>query len=479
VGGREFETSQFDRVSQARRQAGSTFKPVVYAAAFREAVATPATLLRDSPILVRVGTTEWRPQNNDRGFRGYVTVRSALEQSLNIPTVRMALQVGLPRVIETARDLGIERKLEPRPALALGAFEVTPLELAQAYSTLANGGTRPALHGLAAVYDRFGEPVLGDDLPAPERVLPPQAAWLVTSILQGAMDRGTGAGVRRFGLRDRLAGKTGTTNDRRDSWFAGYTPDRVTVVWVGYDDNAETQLSGSRAALPIWSRFVAAVRPARGFLPFAPPPGIVQVTVDPLTGQLATPYCPYRVTEQFAEWQVPGEPCHRHSPGGQDAWADINLNGVPIDPATGQPLSGGWDPAQEYGIDPAGFEAGYDSGYGWEEEGNGNLDAGVSAGGLGTPGQTFAPRPVDIDPGAVDTTEAADGSILIRPSRPEDSAPAPAEPAAPAAEAPAPTEDLPSPVKPPEAPPAPTDAPIGASPPPAEEPAPPPPPPPA
>jgi penicillin-binding protein 1B len=417
VGGRDFAKSQFDRVTQARRQAGSAFKPVIYAAAFREAVATPATLLRDSPILVRVGTTEWRPQNNDRGFRGWVTVRTALEQSLNVPTVRLALQVGLPSVIETSKDLGIEADLQPVPALALGAFEVTPLEMAQVYSTLANGGTRPALHGLAAVRDRFGEPVLGEDLEAPRRVLPPQAAWLVTSILQGVMDRGTGAGVRRFGLRDRLAGKTGTTNDRRDSWFAGYTPDRVTVVWVGYDDNAETRLSGARAALPIWSRFVAAVRPARGFTAFTPPPGIVQVTVDPLTGQLATPYCPYRVTEEFPEWQVPSEPCHQHDPGSRDTWADINLNGVPIDPSTGQPLA-----------EPAGFEPGYET---YSNEGE-PIEAGITPDGLGTPGQTFSPHPVEIDPAAADTTEAGDGSILIRPAQEEPEPPPPVEETAPA-----------------------------------------------
>ena len=251
---------------------------MIYAAAFREAVASPATLLRDSPILVRVGTTEWRPQNNDRGFRGWVTVRAALEQSLNIPTVRLALQVGLPGVIETAKDLGIRDDLEPVPGSRSRRVRGHP---SRAGAGVLHPGERrhpPVLHGLAAVRDRFGEPVLGEDLEAPRRVLPPQAAWLVTSILQGAMDHGTGAGVRRFGIRDRLAGKTGTTNERRDSWFAGYTPDRVTVVWVGYDDNAETRLSGSRAALPIWSRFVAAVRPARGFVPFAPPPGIVQVT---------------------------------------------------------------------------------------------------------------------------------------------------------------------------------------------------------
>ncbi len=450
VGGRDFAKSQFDRVSQARRQAGSAFKPVIYAAAFREAAASPATLLRDSPIVVRVSTTEWRPQNNDRGFRGWVTVRAALEQSLNIPTVRLALQVGLPRVIETARDFGIEGDMEPVPSLALGAFEITPLEMTQVYATLANGGTRPSLHGLAAVEDRFGEPVLGDDLPAPRRVVPPQASWLVTSILQGVMDRGTGAGVRRFGIRDPLAGKTGTTNDRRDSWFAGYSPDRVTVVWVGYDDNSETSLSGSRAALPIWSRFVAAVRPARGFVPFAPPPGIVQATVDPLTGQLATPYCPYRVTEQFVEWQVPGEPCHLHSPGGTQTWADVNLNGMPIDPATGQPLAAsGWDPAQEYGIDPAGFER--------PDETGGAIGAGISPAGLGAPGQTFPPRPVEIDPGAVDTTEAADGSILIRPSR-EVTEPA----AAPAEEEPPPPPPPPASTPTPGLAPPPLPAPGGA-----------------
>jgi len=436
VGGRDFAESQFDRVSQARRQAGSAFKPVIYAAAFREAVASPATLLRDSPIVVRVGTTEWRPQNNDRGFRGWVTVRAALEQSLNIPTVRLALQVGLPQLIETARDFGIQGEMEPVPALALGAFELTPLEMTQVYATLASGGARPSLHGLAAVRDRFGEPILGDDLPAPRRVIPPQAAWLVTSILQGAMDHGTGAGVRRFGIRDPLAGKTGTTNDRRDSWFAGYSPDRVTVVWVGYDDNSETRLSGSRAAVPIWSRFVAAVRPARGFVPFAAPPGIVQVTVDPLTGQTATPFCPYRVTEQFAEWQVPSEPCHLHSPGGLQTWADVNLNGMPIDPSTGQPLAAsGWDP------------------YTYQEEGDEAVEVGISPGGLGAPGQAFPPHPVDIDPGAVDTTEAADGSILIRPSQPPRQEAAPAPPP-PAEEAPPPADltprpPLPSPTLPP------------------------------
>jgi penicillin-binding protein 1B len=419
VGGRDYGTSQFDRVSLARRQAGSAFKPVIYAAAFREAVVTPASLLKDSPIVVRTGNDRWQPQNNDHGFRGWVTVRSALEQSLNIPTVRLALQVGLGRVIDLAHDMGVSGDLKARASLALGAFEISPYEMAEVYATLAGGGLRPQIHGLAAVLDRSGEEVLGDDLPAPRRVLPPQTAYLVTSILQGVVDHGTGAGVRSQGLSDPLAGKTGTTNERRDSWFAGYAPERVTVVWVGYDDNSKTQLSGARAALPIWSRFMAAVRPARGYTGFAPPAGMQTVVLDPTTGQLATPYCPYKVTETLPDFQVPTELCQRHLPGGADTWAGINVNGQPIDPATGQPAANaGWDP---YGLESAGGEA------------DETLDeTAVTAADLPTfepavplppvritypPARTFPPHPVNIDP--ADSTAAAseDGRIMIRPSR--------------------------------------------------------------
>ncbi|HEV2845124.1 MAG TPA: transglycosylase domain-containing protein, partial [Thermoanaerobaculia bacterium] len=151
VGGRDYGQSQFDRVSQARRQAGSAFKPVVYAAAFAEGVATPATLFKDSPINVRVGTASWRPQNYDRSFHGWVTARQALEQSLNIPTVRLSLQVGMPRIIELARDLGVEGEIEAVPAMALGSFEMSPLEMAGVYATLAAGGIRPPVHGLDVV----------------------------------------------------------------------------------------------------------------------------------------------------------------------------------------------------------------------------------------------------------------------------------------------------------------------------------------
>ncbi|HEV7515312.1 MAG TPA: transglycosylase domain-containing protein, partial [Thermoanaerobaculia bacterium] len=212
VGGRDYGKSQFDRIAQARRQAGSAIKPVIYAAAFSEGVATPATLLNDSPIVVKFAGQSWSPQDNDRSFRGWVTVRTALEHSLNVPSVRLALGVGLNRVVTLAHEMGIAGDLAPIPALALGAFGVTPRELATVYGTLANGGTRPEVHGLATVVAPAGEAVAGREPPEPRRVLQAQPAYLVTSVLQGVLDRGTAAGARSQGVQGELAGKTGTTN---------------------------------------------------------------------------------------------------------------------------------------------------------------------------------------------------------------------------------------------------------------------------
>ncbi len=401
VGGRDYGKSQFDRVAQARRQAGSAFKPVVYAAAFADGAVTPATMLKDSPITVRFGKASWQPRNYDQGFHGWVTARTALEQSLNIPTVRVALQVGLYQVVEQARELGISGDLEPRPSLALGAFELSPFEMAGVYATFAAGGVRPTLHGLAAVRDPEGELILGDDLPAPRRVLPPQAAYMVTSVLQGAMDHGTAAGARAQGVTGRLAGKTGTTNDRRDNWFAGYSPDRATVVWVGYDNNAATRLSGARAALPIWGRFTAAVRPPGGYPDFTPPAGMVKVTLDPTTGQLATEFCPQRVTEVLPEWQASAEPCLRHSPGYGEAWADLSYGQPMVDPVTGAR------------IDPAAME---EPRYAITDDGIQIADPG----GAGTivigEAKTFPPHPVNIAPGEGTTAGDPTGAILIRPA---------------------------------------------------------------
>jgi len=402
VGGRDYEHSQFDRVVQARRQVGSAFKPVVYAAALSEGTVTPASLLQDSPINVRFGTASWQPQNYDRSFHGWVTARTALENSLNVPTVRVALQVGMPRIIDLARELGMTGDLRPVPSLALGVFEATPIEMAEVYSTLAAGGMKPSLHGLAAVIDREGEAVLGDDLPAPKRVLPAESAYQVTSMLQGVIAHGTAAASRSMGVDGPLAGKTGTTNDRRDNWFAGYSPDRVSIVWVGYDNNAPTTFSGASAALPIWGRFTAAVRPAKGYPDFPQPSGMVRATVDPTTGQLATDFCPYRVTEVFAEWQAPVEPCQRHSPGGPPQQADLTLGQPLIDPETGQPIDPAATEEPRYAITDNGLQI-----VGGAVPGEEDSVAVLPA----TPARTFPPHPVT---GAASGDE--DGAIVIRPT---------------------------------------------------------------
>jgi penicillin-binding protein 1B len=313
LGGRQYEGSQFDRVGRAQRQVGSAFKPVVYAAAFEEGKATPATLLEDAPLTVNEPgqPAAWSPKNDDGESHGMVTARTALEKSYNLATARLAMDVGMPRIIRLAKAMGISTPMEPYPSMALGAASITPLELATVYATFANGGARPPVHELVAVLDRHGKPLQGAPLPKAERVLSAQSNYLVTSLLEGVLIRGT-AGGAAGGISGELAGKTGTTNKQRDSWFAGFAPQRTTVVWVGYDDNSRTRLSGARAALPIWVRFMARVAPPGGYGTFRQPSGLTTAAIDPTTGLLATEFCPGVLTEVFREDQVPTELCNRH-----------------------------------------------------------------------------------------------------------------------------------------------------------------------
>jgi penicillin-binding protein 1B len=312
VGGRQYDSSQFDRAGRAQRQPGSAFKPVVYAAAFETDTASPSSFLEDEPlILPAAGRAAWSPKNDDGSYHGWVTVRTALEKSYNPATTRLALQVGMRRVVKLAHDMGITTPMEPFPAMALGAAAITPLELATVYTTLANQGARPPVHELAAVVDRYGKPVQGAPLPKPVRVLSPETAYMVTSLLEGVFQRGTAAGAAA-GFTGDVAGKTGTTNKQRDNWFAGYAPERTTVVWVGYDDNSRTRLSGARAALPIWIRFMARVAPPGGYSTFPQPPGVTTAVIDPTTGLLATEGCPGAFTEVFRQGEVPTQTCNRH-----------------------------------------------------------------------------------------------------------------------------------------------------------------------
>jgi penicillin-binding protein 1B len=319
VGGRDYFQSQFNRAIHARRQPGSAFKPFVFLAALgvgpkgEPPRLTPVSVVKDEPFTVQVGRDTWSPRNYENRFEGPVSVRRALEQSLNAGTYQLAAEAGLPTVVRRARDVGFTSPLQPVPALALGSFEVTPIELAGAYATLANYGERRTPTAVRAIVDRAGQV----EEPARTRAAALRAdeAYLLTYLLRGVVDRGTGAPVRALGVDGVVAGKTGTTNDGRDAWFVGYSPRLVALVWVGFDERDVLKLSGSQAALPIWADFMRAamtVLPSGGF---TVPATVVFRDVDPSNGKLATRHCPVQFREAFLTGTEPRETCTDHSPG--------------------------------------------------------------------------------------------------------------------------------------------------------------------
>ncbi len=324
VGGRDFATSEFDRVSQAHRQAGSCFKPIVLVAALESGKFSTASKLVDEPLTLKAGGKSWTPKNADGEFLGDITVRTAVEQSRNVPLIRLGMAVGLDKVAATARRLGIDSDLEEVPAMALGAAAVTPREVATVYATLADGGVRPVLHGLATVLDANGKPIAEPKPKGAQKVIDPQVAFITTSVLEGVVQRGTARGVQRYAIPGPLAGKTGTTNEARDSWFAGYRPDRVTVVWVGRDNPGATTLSGSRAALPIWGLYMKAALgdSARG--KFVEPAGLEHAVICRQSGLLARPICPSQIDEVFLPGQKPTQVCNlEHEPRFEEAQHDF------------------------------------------------------------------------------------------------------------------------------------------------------------
>ncbi len=280
VGGRDYRASQFNRAADARRQPGSAFKPIVALAALapRDGAApafTLASTVDDAPLSVSTAQGPWQPANYDRQFRGPVTFREAMEQSLNVPFARIGMTVGSDRIVETARQLGITSPLRAVPSLALGSSEVTLLELTRAYGVLAAGGrlapTRPIL-GRAPP----GTVLSGAAAPDLTRVADPAVVFLVTSALQGVVTRGTGAALNGSGRYSGLAGKTGTSSDWRDAWFVAYSPTLVIGVWVGYDDGRSLQLTGASAALPIAASFLAEAGGSHGFPDFEIPEGVTE-----------------------------------------------------------------------------------------------------------------------------------------------------------------------------------------------------------
>ncbi len=314
VGGRDYAASQFNRMTQARRQPGSLFKPIAYLAALRKDGQTgaprytPVSVINDAPLTIETPSGPWKPQNYDKRYHGPVTLRTALEYSFNAAAVQVGQDVGVERVVETARALGLTTPLQPVPSLVLGTSEVNPLELAGAYAVFANFGTRTEALAIKAVVDRDGRVLSRKDI-AVEQVVAPEEAYLMTALLQGVIERGTGRGVRALGFNKPAAGKTGTTSDFRDAWFVGYTPETLALVWVGFDHNKSLNLTGAEAALPIWTNIMSRVTATEPEREFVPPPGIVIRRIDPASGLLSARQCPDGIDEAFLEGTEPTATC--------------------------------------------------------------------------------------------------------------------------------------------------------------------------
>ena len=334
VGGRDYQKSQFNRVFQALRQPGSTFKPFTYLAALMYGSEeggkkfSPVTLVDDSPFTWSYEGQEWTPRNYKEEYFGTVTFRAALEKSLNSATVRIAKDVGINKVREMAYRLGINSSLPALPSMVLGGIEVTPLELGGAFSTLANSGVRTQPLAVKQVVDQGGRVLEKRDIQV-EKVITPQLAFMVNHLMKGVMDRGTGHGARLQGFDRPAAGKTGTTNDLKDAWFVGYTPELLAVVWVGFDNQSKLGLSGAQAALPIWTEFMKRATAGTPVNDFIPPPGIKIIDIDPASGYRATPRCPQVIREAFLEGEEPSGSCPLHpaplakiltAPGASISW---------------------------------------------------------------------------------------------------------------------------------------------------------------
>ncbi len=313
VGGRNYGTSQFNRITQSKRQPGSIFKPFDYAAALESAYdsQTPLTIastVLDQPTTFAFDDIEYAPQNYKEEYHGQVTMRQAIMKSLNVATIKFAEKIGYGKVVSLAKRLGLNEKIKPYPAMALGSFEITPLEMVRAYTAFANKGLLSDLKAVLRINDSNAKPVFITSS-KPKQALTPQISFLVTSLLQSVIDHGTGYGARARGFILPAGGKTGTSHD---GWFAGYTPDLLCIVWVGFDDNRELGLSGSQSALPIWTEFMkraASVRPLSGEA-FTMPADIVEVEIDPTTGLLATERCLQKEMEYFIKGTEPTLQCY-------------------------------------------------------------------------------------------------------------------------------------------------------------------------
>ena len=318
-GGRDYRQTQFNRVTQSHRQPGSAFKPITYLAALQETFEggtpkfLPTSYIDDKPFTWQFGTTSWTPKNYKDRYFGRVTLEFALEESLNSATLRLADAIGLDRVLDMAARLGFAG-LPEYPSVVLGGVEVAPMQLASMYAILANEGMAVQPYAVTDVINGKGEIIEGHELKA-DQVLAPEVAYSMDFMLEQVIKHGTGEGVRRAGFLRPAAGKTGTTNDSVDAWFAGFTPNLLAVVWTGFDQKEALGLTGAEASLPAWTEFMKAATASRPDSDFPMPSEVVRARVDPLTGYLASPYCPVTMESVFPKALAPSAICPLHASG--------------------------------------------------------------------------------------------------------------------------------------------------------------------
>ena len=304
---------EFNRALFARRQPGSAFKPFVYEAALQSGL-SPASMVDDEPVEVASGRTIWRPANYGDEYQGRVTLRRALTVSANAATVRVSRSVGEQNVISAARRNGIVSPLHAVPSIALGAVEVTPLELVTAYAPFANGGRRVKPRLVTRIEAADGTLLWSTEIQTMP-ALDARDAYEITSMLRNVVDYGTGRSLRDAGVEGAVAGKTGTTNNGADVWFVGYSPTLLAGVWFGYDTPRPIayNASGGRLAAPAWAEFYLNGWREPPFAEFVVPAGMISRIIDPESGLLATEWCPRRTREYFKPGSEPQTPCDMHT----------------------------------------------------------------------------------------------------------------------------------------------------------------------
>jgi penicillin-binding protein 1B len=347
AGGRNYGQSQLNH-AVASRPTGSIFKPFVFAAAVNSAlngaqlVFTPASIIDDAPTVFQYEDKIYTPKNFEDKYFGPVSASFALAHSLNNATVKVAEAVGYDKVAALARSAGI-KSVRATPAMAIGSYDATPMEMAGAYTVFANNGTRISPIFVTSVRDAKGD-IIQDFNTDSRQVLDPRVAYVITKMMEGVMNYGTAAAVRgRDGFSAPAAGKTGTSHD---GWFAGYTTNLLCIVWIGYDDYSDLKLEGSRTAAPIWSQFmkraIALPQYKDGVKPFSPPPGVVEVSLDKVTNYLATPVCPNDYPAAFIAGTEPSQTCEMTA-GDQRSFFQKLFGVVPKPPAP----PAGVNPAQQ------------------------------------------------------------------------------------------------------------------------------------